>query len=49
MKSKLAKSKLSDPDMRRVPKALYEAAMYAKKIAKQTGTKFVTEPLKTKK
>ncbi len=49
MKVKLAKSKLSDPGMRKVPKALYEAAQYAEKLAKQTNTPFVTRKYAPKK
>lgn len=49
MKVKLAKSKLTDPDMRKVPKALYEAAQYAEKLAKQTNTRFVTRKPTSKK
>ena len=41
MEMKVPVSKSTDPDLQKVPQALLRAAESARKLAEQTGTKFV--------
>ena len=46
MKAKKAKRELINPEKAAITKSLREAAKYAKKLAEQTNTKFITRTLK---
>ncbi|MFO1471770.1 MAG: hypothetical protein U1F27_12130 [Turneriella sp.] len=48
MKAKKVKIELKSPEKAAITKSLREAAKYAKKLAEQTNTKFITRTLKAK-